>query len=518
MARGSKKDADMDINKKKTKTLQVAEQKKVPVSTVAEMKKTEAEYKHQCIFCPRRFKTARGLKIHMAACNFQHELTEKEFEINDINAVFGTLEQRWFRVCWKDSWEPERSLRRQGCNAAIRHFWQKSSRNPSSGFLADPDDVWRCYCCGKGYNSERGLATYIRRTHTQRQWTGSSADRDTRQQKRIKAQDSKQKVICDGKELKNVWAFIYLGARFSADGSHLTDVKARVAKAMQTAGKMRHIWASSVIPLRLKLRVYVAGVCSQLTYGSEARRLDETTTRMLNGVNSRLLHRITEKSIKEEASQDTRTFDLVRWIRARRAQWLGHILRMEPYRMIHQAVQLIHASRTPGDLLMDAPDYSWEELKMLAANRDTWRSLVNTIKGPRVSITMRQSTSQPKQRTTKPTGQHSHTTRLGSQSLPNTKPRSAAEKYRDRDAHEAFFRRPPQPRKRKAAPPPKPPPPPTNSESNSPATTTTCTTAQTPHPNPQRPPAAHATRPQPQYCVPPGPPRYSDTRTPTTST
>ena len=155
VARGSREDADMNINIKKTKTLHVAEQAVPAVSTVEEMKKTEAEYKHKCIFCPRRCKTARGLKIHMAACNFQHSLTDEEFEINDINATFGTLEHRWFRVCWKnhpgkDSWERERSLCRQGCSASIRHFWKKSSLNPSSGFIADPDGVWRCYCCDKG--------------------------------------------------------------------------------------------------------------------------------------------------------------------------------------------------------------------------------------------------------------------------------------------------------------------------------------------------------------------------------
>ena len=90
--------------------------------------------------------------------------------------------------------------------------------------------------------------------------------------------------------------------------------------AMETAGRMRHIWAATAIPTQLKLRIYVVGVCSQLTYGSEAWRLDEQTVRMLNGANSRLLHRITGKTIKEEATQGTRTFDLVRWIRARRAQ------------------------------------------------------------------------------------------------------------------------------------------------------------------------------------------------------
>ena len=90
---------------------------------------------------------------------------------------------------------------------------------------------------------------------------------------------------------------------------------------------------------------------------------------MLNGTNSKMLHRITGKSIREEASHDTRTFDLVRWVRARRTQWLGHILRMDESRMVHKAVKLMHASRAPGDLLMDAPDYSWEELKRFASSK-----------------------------------------------------------------------------------------------------------------------------------------------------
>ena len=178
------------------------------------------------------------------------------------------------------------------------------------------------------------------------------------------------------------WSFHYLCAKFSADGNPTTNVKPRIAQALiKTAGKMRHIWASKWIPLTLKFRVYVAGVCSQLTYGSEEWRLDEKTTRMLNGTNSRLLHKITGKSYKEEASEETRTFDLVRWIRARRAQWLGHILRMDPNRMVHQAVKVLHANRTPGDLLMDAPDFSWKELKQFSANRDAWRALVKTVRG-----------------------------------------------------------------------------------------------------------------------------------------
>ena len=83
---------------------------------------------------------------------------------------------------------------------------------------------------------------------------------------------------------------------------------------------------------------------------------------MLNGINNSLLHHITDKSYRDETSEETRTFDLVRWIRERHTQWFGHILRMYPNRMVHQAVKLMHADRSEGDLLMNIPDLPWNEL------------------------------------------------------------------------------------------------------------------------------------------------------------
>ena len=122
------------------------QQVKVKPPTVAEILVTEADYKHECEFCGRRCKTKRGLNIHKASCSKWHGLSEEEFEIKRINAAFGTPKDRWFRVEWtghpgKDSWEPERSLTRQGCEASIKAFWDSSDSCPSADFIADPDDV-----------------------------------------------------------------------------------------------------------------------------------------------------------------------------------------------------------------------------------------------------------------------------------------------------------------------------------------------------------------------------------------
>ena len=455
ISKGSEADADMQISIKKTKSLHIAKQEKVQPSTTEEIEKTESTYEFACSFCPRRFKTKRGRNIHRARCDCQHGLADKEDEVEGIIAAFGTPAHRWYRVQWvgsagKDTWEPERSLQQQGCGDSIRDFWLRSDQNPSEDFIPDPTS-WRCYKCGKGYKSESTLAAHITRKHPRRQSIGSTADRDTRHQKRKDAQAARPTILCEGKPLENVWAFKYLGSWFSADGNHLTDVKAKVARATKTAGKMRNIWASKHVPLQLKLRIYKTGVCSQLAYGSEAWLLNADTIRIINGVNSRMLHRITGKTIHEEASSETRTFDIIAWIRARRLQWVGHIIRMKPdergnERLLHLAVKHIHQNRVQGDLLSDVPNFEWEELKQLANNRDAWRDMVRNLRdGNGVHIVMAPSsthnmTTRRRRRTTEaPITQTSITTAAAAPAVPATSTANA-KKYRNRDAHETFFR------------------------------------------------------------------------------
>ena len=456
IARGSKTDADMQIHMGKTKCMHVRKQPYIAPPTIAEIKSTEAGYKHECKFCGRRFKTSRGMRIHLAACNNWHGLSVDEFPIGKLNAVFGTPENRWYRVEWigypgEDSWEPERSLTQQGCQESIQDFWSKSKLNPSAEFVADPDDKWRCWTCGKSYKLARTLKAHITRTHTQRQWHGSTADRDTRTNKKKIYQQSLPRVsfakevfaVKEGKEplLDNAWVFKYLGSRFRADGSQYADITARIASATTTAGKMRNIWASRTTPLQLKLRIYRTGVCSKLVYGCEAWFLDAKACAMLNGANSRMMSHITGRTVREEASKESRTFDVLKWIRARRLQWAGHILRLRPKtegekpRMIYTALRHVFENKKKGDLLMDAPPHrDWEELLKLAADRSGWRRLVQALKGgrpppPRLKITINPNV--PGAKVTRPT--------CNPAAKKNKIKTSAAKRQRTRDAHHALF-------------------------------------------------------------------------------
>ena len=167
--------------------MQVERQQKIAPPTRKEVKATEASYKHECKFCGRKFKSARGMKIHMAACDSYHETADEVHEIKCINATFGTPQHRWYRVEWvghqgQDSWEPERSLLQQNCQNSIEDFWEGSNLDRKAEFITDPDDVWRCWSCGRGYSSHATLAAHVKKMHTEQAWRGSSADKDTRHQ------------------------------------------------------------------------------------------------------------------------------------------------------------------------------------------------------------------------------------------------------------------------------------------------------------------------------------------------
>ena len=94
---------------------------------------------------------------------------------------------------------------------------------------------------------------------------------------------------------------------------------------------------------------------------------------------------ITGRTVREEATEN-KTFDLEKWIRARKLQWLGHIMRMGSERMLKQAIFEMYKASQEGDMLMDAPATdSWRELANYACDRDYWRARVRALQQPRIT-------------------------------------------------------------------------------------------------------------------------------------
>ena len=150
-----------------------------------------------------------------------------------------------------------------------------------------------------------------------------------------------------------------------------------IAKAIFS--KLFTVWDSKEMHTELKMRLYLAGIVSIVTWGVEAWEMNAKVVTRLRGWNSRCLHRITGRSYKEEAVNPT--FDLVASIMARRQKWLGHVLRagesfLARRVLLGEVQEHKEAGRRyrAGSLLAEAPAHeSVEELVKLGEMRDEWR-------------------------------------------------------------------------------------------------------------------------------------------------
>ena len=147
-------------------------------------------------------------------------------------------------------------------------------------------------------------------------------------------------MTVNGTQIENVESFVYLGALQQGDG----DVKADV----------KHLWKDRRLPLSMKLRLYIACVCSTFTHACEAWTMTDDVKRKINGFNSRCLHTITGESYRDTATNPV--VDLLLQIRRRRMRYLGHIFRMPNDRLVRKTLMAyIDGGRhiPDGSLMMD---------------------------------------------------------------------------------------------------------------------------------------------------------------------
>ena len=366
----SKRDEDMTISISKTEVMHVQEQGHIPSATAAEAR---AVCKHACPNaehgCNRVFFNLHGIKCHYGECKWVNEYdVDKILEVSTSGLKFKV---RWLGYGPEsDTWEPRRNLHPNKVNEFLK------TNNLYDYEWTGP----RCPNFDQPFSCQRGVKMH-QRFHCQmapdkpQNFKGTKTAEKVKEDKMEEQQKQRQNVRCEGEDLKNVFKFKHLGSVFSADGDHKYDVRRRVGMAMTGMGQLNQVFSSG-ISLELKMRLYKSAICSLFTYGSEAWHLDEKTAATLNGANARCLSRITGKSIHEEASTRTRTYDLVGSIRKRRLKWLGHILRGENKRLIKLAVRVQKENPREGDIFSDTPHHlNFDEIEAIAQDRKRWRSL-----------------------------------------------------------------------------------------------------------------------------------------------
>ena len=93
-------------------------------------------------------------------------------------------------------------------------------------------------------------------------------------------------VTVDGQQLDNVYSFEYLGSRVQCDGDEKADVEYRMVIAQSIFNSLSHIWSDHRLSTNMKIRLYIAGVCSAFTHGCEAWSLTDSIKKSINGFNS----------------------------------------------------------------------------------------------------------------------------------------------------------------------------------------------------------------------------------------
>ena len=90
-------------------------------------------------------------------------------------------------------------------------------------------------------SSQREIKIHQAKAHKPaptQEFKGRLADRIVKLNKVMKQQTVRLKVKCNDTDLDNVFSFKYLGTIFTADTSHIHDVKSRITITMTRCGKL----------------------------------------------------------------------------------------------------------------------------------------------------------------------------------------------------------------------------------------------------------------------------------------
>ena len=206
---------------------------------------------------------------------------------------------------------------------------------------------------------------------------------------------SKPRIRIDGKYVKAVDSFTYLGSIVSRNGSMDSEISARIAKANSAFNKLNErLWKKSGIRLDTKIQVYRAVVLSSLLYGSETWTLNTKQTKRLERFHQKCLrnicrikwyHKVPDYDILERCQ----IYSLKSFLDKNKLRWTGHVIRMDdtrtPKMLLYGRIDR-GASKQGNHLtyinsvksLLREYEIDPKALEKNAANRTAWRSKVNS--------------------------------------------------------------------------------------------------------------------------------------------
>ncbi|VDP30683.1 unnamed protein product [Schistosoma margrebowiei] len=148
-------------------------------------------------------------------------------------------------------------------------------------------------------------------------------------------------ITLDGKPLKDVESFTYLGSIIDEQGGSDADVKARIGKARVAFLQLKNIWISKQPSTNIIVRIFNNNVKTVLLYGAKTWRSSTTTIKKVQLFINSCLCKILNIHWPDTISllwKKTNQLPVEEGIMKRRWKWIGNTLRKSSNCITRQAL------------------------------------------------------------------------------------------------------------------------------------------------------------------------------------
>ena len=199
-------------------------------------------------------------------------------------------------------------------------------------------------------------------------------------------------IFIEGKQLKAVELFKYLGSIVTSDNSADAEITARIAKATAAFGRLtKRLWNNRNIRVDTKVAVYKAAVVTSLLFGCETWTLKKAHIARLEWFHQSCLRKIARirwfhKVTNYEVLQKCKAKSIEYMVQSAVLRWTGHVTRMSndriPKRLLYG--RLATGRGTKGNhatyanqvkRTLHACGIRPVDLEVLAAGRANWRKV-----------------------------------------------------------------------------------------------------------------------------------------------
>lgn len=197
--------------------------------------------------------------------------------------------------------------------------------------------------------------------------------------------EEKISLKLEGEELEQVEHFKYLGGMIYANGSCTQEIRSRICMGKSAFIKVQNLLTARRIPIKLRKRFAKCYIWSVVLYGSETWTMRKKEEKYLESFEMWLWRRMekikwSDKIRNEEVLRRVgEERSILKTIKKRKANWLGHILRRDciQRRIMEDKIEGKRGrGRRKFGMLSDIlKGKSYAELREDAQDREKWRKL-----------------------------------------------------------------------------------------------------------------------------------------------